>query len=1003
MTFYRIYQTLKLRIGGEKMVNKSSLFPSLSPKFDWSELEKEMKEFWDTNDVFLKLQEKLKKSKKKWSFVDGPITANNEMGVHHARGRALKDIYQRYHAMMGFNQRFQNGFDCQGLWVEVEVEKSLKFNTKRDIQNYGLNQFNQQCKNRVTKYTDLLTKQSIKLGQFMDWKNSYYTNSDNNIEHIWNFLAKCQVKGWLYQKETVLPWCQRCATSLSTHEMADSYKELTHDSIYLKLPLLCKKRKYILVWTTTPWTLTANTAVAVNPSLNYLLVRFSGEEYLLAEGLEHLLPGQYEVLRSYKGSDLVGLKYESPFGELEEQKDVDHRIVAWQDVSDEEGTGLVHIAPGCGAEDYELGLKNDLSVIVPIDEEGKFLNNFGEFAGLNASESTELVVKQLQDRNFLFYVKEFTHRYPVCWRCKTELLFRLESEWFISTKEAKPQLLEAAKSVNWFPSYVGKRMNDWLHNMGDWCISRKRFWGLPLPFYQCISCNELTVVKTKDHLKELAVDSTKVDSLKELHRPWIDEILINCPNCGEKIQRVKEIGDCWLDAGIVPFSTLNYLKNPEYWKKWFPAELVCEMVEQVRLWFYSLLFMSVTLVGKAPYKNVVTFRRVLNEDGSEMHKSSGTFVKLQKAVDDLSADILRWYYVSQKLDSPLYFGYKQAYEFKRKFSPLWNSLRFFTNFASLDVTKLSQLNHKPKNLLDRWITERMKETVEKYHQYMNNFDVHSISVLLNSFIDDLTNTYIRFSRKRFWKQEESEDKYSAYSTLYQVLLRLTQLLAPITPYLSEKMFQILKNGSKGLPVSVHLHNLPKKESVDYNFLKEFDDVVSLIRLGLSARNQSKIKLRQPLSEIVLSGSLISDLQNQSEYETLLKESLNVKSVNYSTELTENPQKLNTFVLVDEMKPKVILVLNTTVTDELLYEGLVREIVRRVQSLRKEMNLNINDKIKLKFYSQDSIVKESLSVHNKYLLSETLTTSLEYSKDPLPTNFNVNKQYEFSLALEKVEV
>ncbi|MHA1227728.1 MAG: isoleucine--tRNA ligase, partial [Candidatus Hodarchaeales archaeon] len=753
------------------MVNNSPWFKPIDSKYDWIGVESEIRHFWERKDIFKKLQSKLEGSKQNFSFIDGPITANNPMGVHTARGRTLKDIFQRYYALKGFKQRFQNGFDTQGLWVEVEVEKSLGLNSKQEILTMGLESFVEACKDRVRKYSMIITEQSKKLGQQMDWEHSYYTHHDNNIKHIWYFLKKCHEKKWLYRSKLVMPWCPRCSTSLSTHEMTDSYRTVRHPSVYLQLPIKNQANRYFMVWTTTPWTLTANVALAVHPELDYVLVTKGDKEFVLAEKVVDTLLENYRLKKRIKGENLVGLEYRAPFEELSLQKGIVHRVVPWKLVSAEEGTGIVHIAPGCGAEDFQLGKELDLDVVSPIDEQGLLMVE--PFFGLRTDEASEPIFDDLKNKNMIFRIETIEHRYPVCWRCKTELVFKLESEWFISCNEIRDRLKEANKSVTWVPSYAGKRMDDWLTNMSDWCISRKRYWGLPLPFYAC-TCGELIVIGSRKELRELAERPELVDELQELHKPWIDDIKIICPSCGNSVSRVSEVGDCWLDAGIVPFSTLKYLENKDYWKQWFPADLVCEMIEQVRLWFYSQLFMSVTLENKAPFKKVVVYESVRNEDGSEMHKSAVDSLGFDETHEKIGADLMRWFYAGQKTDSIVRYSLRAVTEVRKTFTPLWNAVRFFINLAALDVVDKNQLKHRSTNVFDLWIQSRLKEVTEKYNISLEAKDIRTPTVLLEDFISDLTNYYIRISRRRFWKTKDDQgDKNAAYSTLYTVLLNLT--------------------------------------------------------------------------------------------------------------------------------------------------------------------------------------------------------------------------------------
>ncbi|NCC87798.1 MAG: isoleucine--tRNA ligase, partial [Clostridia bacterium] len=486
------------------------------------ETEHEVMKFWDDNKCFEKLRKK-NEGNEVFRFLDGPITANNPMGIHHAWGRSLKDIVLRYKAMNGYDCRYQNGFDAQGLWVEVEVEKELGFKTKKDIEEYGMDKFTRKCVERVERFSGVITEQSQRLGQWMDWDNSYFTHTDKNIGGIWYFLKTCHDNGWIQREYKPMPWCPRCGTSLSEHEMTGSYKMMTHNSVFFKLPIVEDGRK-ILVWTTTPWTLSSNVALAVNPEIDYVEVKVKSDDALLIlakNAIKHLGDDKLEVLRVFKGSELVGLHYETCFPEFETQKDIDHKIVEWEDVDATEGVGVVHIAPGCGLEDFELGAKLGLEQVMPVDDTGIFLEGFGFMSGKDSHEIAPEVFEQLKNRNKLYKVEPHEHSYPVCWRCKSEIIFRLVPAWYIRTEEIKPKLIEASSKVKWEPESNGKRMNDWLNNMGDWNISRKRYYGMPLPFYPCEECGHLTVIGSKAELKENAVSPQEVDALPELHRPWI--------------------------------------------------------------------------------------------------------------------------------------------------------------------------------------------------------------------------------------------------------------------------------------------------------------------------------------------------------------------------------------------------------------------------------------------------------------------------------------------------
>ncbi len=632
-----------------------SMFTPLPDKPDHPTLELEILEWWEREDIFARLRER-NRGGAHWSFVDGPVTANKSLGVHTAWGRTLKDVFQRYKALRGFDQRYQNGFDCQGLWIEVGVERELGLNSKPEIEEYGLEAFARKCRDVVVWSSEEITRGCKRLGQWMDWGNDYFTFSDTNIEYIWRFLKTVHERGWLYAGHRSTEWCPRCGTSISQHELTGSYVDRADPSLYVRFPLLDRPGESIVIWTTTPWTLPANVAAAVNPN----------EDYGLRPNGEWVAAPRYpdeQFAETRRGSELVGWRYEGPFDDLAPGAAVEHRVIPWDDVAMDEGTGIVHIAPGCGGEDFELARVHDLPVLTPVDEAGRFYDNYGWLHGTSTVEAAEQIIGRLEESGRLVEAGLYEHRYPECWRCHTPLIFRIADDWFISVDELRPKLIEANAGVEWVPAYFEKRMEDWLRNMGDWNISRRRYYGLPLPIYPC-SCGHTTLIGSKAELAERALEG--MDQLEELRRPWIDRVPIRCEACGEPVARIPEVGDVWLDAGIVPFSTLGW-QNPEwidegyatgaakgltkadlpdhaYWEKWFPADWVTEMREQIRLWFYSQLFMSVALIGRAPFKRVLGYEKMFDETGREMHGSWGNMIAAEDAFEQMGADVMRWQY-----------------------------------------------------------------------------------------------------------------------------------------------------------------------------------------------------------------------------------------------------------------------------------------------------------------------------------------------------------------------
>ena len=880
-----------------------AFFKDLPPNPNFPEMEKEIMDWWQKNDIVNKYLHKNDSSTEVFSFIDGPITANGPMGVHHARGRTIKDVFQRYKNLCGFRQRFQNGFDCQGLWVEVEVEKDAGFNSKKDIQNFGLDKFTTACLDRVSKYSQIQTEQSIRLGYFMDWDNSYYTNSKENNLYIWYFLKVVHEKGWLVKRKSAATWCPRCETGLSQHEQADGYKNITDTSVYLKFKLKNKDNEYVLAWTTTPWTLSANVLLAINTKHDYVKIKHNDDIlYLARQAADRLGLTDYQSFDSQK---LLGLEYESIY-DIPVQINVKHYITQWDEVDPIEGTGIVHIAPGCGQEDFLLGKKLKVDMLSPLDETGHFGPGYGDLTGLYAHNVAPMVIGYLEKIGALFKTEPIAHRYPHCWRCKTKCLFRLEDSWYIDTNQIRPLMKKAATDVNWHPKFVGRRMQNWLNSMEDWMISRKRFYGLALPFYEC-GCGQLTVVGSLEELKSLAVDPKLVEGLSSLHRPWIDEIKIKCPKCGHAVSRIPDVGDCWLDAGVVPFSTLHYLDDKSYWQKWFPAHLVTEMTEQVRLWFYSMLFFSVTFENVSPYQNVVTYSEVRDEFGERMSKTKKNGIPFDNAVAKMSADAMRWLYCLQKSSSNVNFGYNIADSIKREFILiLWNSYRFFTQHANLENWQPDP-GFRPEQLtavLDRWLLSRLHSTISQVSKSLNHYNTAKATESIQKLVSDLSTWYIRRNRNR----------NDNLNLLYHTFEKLTALISPFVPFISEIIHRNLSTSI----LSVHLESWPNvdKNLINIGLEKNMDTVRKTCQDLHALRQLSGLKIRQPLSE----ATIIHDIND--EFLKIILDETNIKKITVGK------------------KPS----LNTTLTPDLIAEGKYRDFVREVQILRKNQGLKITDKI-----------------------------------------------------------
>jgi len=1078
------------------------MFKEVPNPVDFVAQEHDILDFWDKSEAFEKLR-KLREEAPRWSFIDGPITANNPMGVHHGWGRTYKDLFHRYKAMRGFLTRYQNGFDCQGLWVEVEVEKALGFQSKQDIEEYGIARFVRKCKERVLRYAAVQTEQSIRLGYWMDWNDpdrlralaeqlgdspeetiavegpqgpvtgtveqviahlglpslggSYFTFSDENNYMIWTFLKRCWEQGWLYKGRDVMPWCPRCATGISQHEIVtEGYREVTHPAVTLRFPLRGREGESLLVWTTTPWTLTSNVAAAVGPDLIYARVRQGDEILYLSKQTLAALSGEYEMLGELRGAEMEGWAYQGPFDELPAQQKAGapeaHRVILWEEVGEAEGTGIVHIAPGCGAEDFELGQEYNLPAVAPLDEEGMFLEGFGPLSGTDVTESAEKVFESLREKDLLYKIEDYTHRYPVCWRCGTELVFRLVDEWFISMDELRHDMMRVTENIRWIPPFGLDRELDWLRNMHDWMISKKRFWGLALPIWVCRECDHFVVVGDEHELQERAIAGWETFEGHTPHKPWIDAVRISCPECGGEACRVPDVGNPWLDAGIVSFSTLRYRSDRDYWHRWYPADFITESFPgQFRNWFYSLLAMATVLDNSPPFRTCFGYATLLAEDGREMHKSWGNAIEFNEAADKMGVDVMRWLYCAHKPETNLLFGYGSADEVRRRFViPLWNVYAFFVTYANIDEwspveSEMLHGTEPPASALDRWILARLNQTILQATERLDDYDAYGATLAMEPFLDDLTNWYVRRSRRRFWKSEHDQEKDAAYATLYQVLTTLCHLLAPFMPFVTEALYQnLVRNVDSDALESVHHTRWPAAdvETIDEVLLTQMALGRQIVTLGHSARSSRNVKVRQPLARALIHLETGPDGLTD-ELSALVQEELNVKELQFVEEagelvnyrlLPDNKvlgprfgsqfpavrkalaqvrsrsaiQRLQAGLPLDlevdgeavmlspdevvvQEEPReglavatdrgVTVAMDVTITPELAAEGLARDVVRRIQNLRKEADFELDDRI-VTTYQAEGELAEAIAAWQDFIAQETLSVELQ-AADPEP--------------------
>ncbi|CAN5707684.1 isoleucine--tRNA ligase [soil metagenome] len=945
-----------------------SPFHPVARQPDLPALEHDILALWESRGSFAKLRAQ-NAGNERWSFLDGPITANNPMGVHHAWGRTFKDLFQRYHAMLGQDQRWQNGFDCQGLWVEVNVERDLGFTNKRDIERYGIAEFVSLCKQRVLTYAAMQTEQSVRLGMWMDWNDadelrrlrdllaqdpsqqvtvdgpdgpvtdsvemivgrlgmpelggSYFTFSNENNDLIWGFLAECHRRGWLYKGHDSMPWCTRCGTGISQMEMNEGYQDREDPGLTVRLPLVDRPGESLLVWTTTPWTLTANVAAAVGPKLTYVKVR-QGEDVLwLGKGtLKTAMHDRFEVLEELPGRELVGWRYGGPYDELPAVQaafadGVDvadagagyvHRVVAWDEVGEEEGTGIVHIAPGCGAEDYQLGKTFGLPVVAPLTEDGHYLDGFGWLSGLDAHHVTQRVVDDLKAKGAFYRLEPYSHRYPHCWRCGTALLFRVVDEWYISMGEVydkqseevtadekerslRYQIMDVVDRISWIPGFGYERELDWLRTMSDWMISKKRFWGLALPIWECDSCGAFDVVGGRDELSERAVEGWTEFEGHTPHRPYIDAVKIVCTSCGATTERIRDVGNPWLDAGIVPFSTLHYRTEPDYWQKWFPADFITESFPgQFRNWFYSLLAMSTVLRREPPFKTILGYATLFGEDGRPMHKSWGNSIEFNEAAERMGVDVMRWMYARHKPEDNILFGYRTADEARRELLVLWNVFAFFVTYARLSGWRpaAGQALVAPRGtqILDRWILSRAAAAAAEAGAELDGYDTRGASARLGQLTDELSTWYLRRSRRRLSRNPDPADREAAFATLHGALVAAARMLAPVLPFLAEHLHQqLVVSVDADAPDSVHLTRWPEQELAahrDPALEQAMATVLRAVELSRTLRGQAGLRLRQPLRTmwLALPGGRLAEERSADERALieLLASETNVKRV-----------------------------------------------------------------------------------------------------------------------------
>ena len=1025
------------------------MYQKVNTDLNFVDREREVEKFWKDEDIFMKSME-IRKDGPIYTFYDGPPTANGKPHIGHVLTRVIKDMIPRYRTMKGYYVPRKAGWDTHGLPVELEVEKKLGLDGKDQIEEYGLEPFIGECKESVWKYKGMWEKFSGQVGFWADMDDPYVTYHDDFIESEWWALKQIYDKGLLYKGFKIVPYCPRCGTPLSSHEVAQGYKAVKERSAIARFQVKGEENKYILAWTTTPWTLPSNVALCVNPDEEYCEVKTAdGYDYIMAKALlEKVLGGEdaptspYEIIKTCSGSELCGIEYvplfECSAAEAERQHKKAHYIVADGYVTMEDGTGVVHIAPAFGEDDARVGRANDLPLVQFVDDKGHMTEQT-PVAGLFVKDADPEILKDLDRRGLLFSAPKFEHDYPFCWRCDTPLIYYARESWFIKVTEVKDQMIENNKKINWIPQNIGTgRFGEWLNNIQDWAVSRNRYWGTPLNIWECPDCGERLSVGSREELYKL----TGLEEAKtvELHRPFIDRFTIKCAKCGGEMKRVPEVIDCWFDSGAMPFAQHHYpFENKELFEQQYPAAFISEAVDQTRGWFYSLHAESTLLFGKPAYENVIVLGLVLDEDGNKMSKSKGNSVDPFDALDRFGADAIRWYfYINSAPWLPNRFHDKAVVECQRKFmGTLWNTYAFFVLYANIDDFDASKYKLEPEKLavMDKWILSKLNSCIRQTDAYLNDYRITEAAKCLQDFVDDMSNWYVRRSRERFWASGMEQDKINAYMTLYTCLVNISKAAAPMIPFMTEEIYQnLVLSVDKSQPESIHLTDYPvcDESMVDEKLEHDMDEVLDIVVLGRAARNAVNIKNRQPIARMyVKAGETLSDF-----YTDIVADELNVKEVVFSddvrgyTTYTFKPQlrtvgpkygkqlgaireylsKIDGNAAMDQLNAgeelrfeaggveivlgkedlliemtskegfveqgdnKITVVLDTNLTPELIEEGFVRELISKVQNMRKEAGFEVMDRITV--YEKDNEVLAKYLMDNRdFVLKEVMASDI----------------------------
>lgn len=1004
------------------------MYKKVDSSLNFLDREKEVLEFWKENDIFRKNEERNQGSRE-FTFYDGPPTANGKPHIGHILTRVIKDIIPRYHVMKGDHCLRKAGWDTHGLPVELEVEKLLGIDGKPEIEKYGIEPFIKKCKESVWKYTSEWQKMSDRVGYWADMKNPYITYDDKYIESEWWAIKQIAEKGLLYKGYKIVPYCPRCGTALSSHEVAQGYKDVKETSVFVAFKAKNRENVYFLAWTTTPWTLPSNTALCMNPAEVYSEIKAEdGTHYILAKALAPKYFENYETVSEKSGKDYEYEEYEPLFDfaadEINRKGQKAHYLTCADYVTMEDGTGIVHIAPAFGEDDHIVGDRYNLPSVKLVDAQGNLDERCGKFAGMFVKDADKLIIKDLKERKLLFKTMEFTHSYPFCWRCDTPLLYYPRESWFIKMTAVKDRLLAANDSVNWMPETIKKgRMGNFLENVIDWGLSRERYWGTPLPVWVCNKCGKIHVVGSKQELKDLC----HIDGDIELHRPYIDDCTFEC-ECGGTFIREKEVIDCWFDSGSMPFAQFHYpFENKELFESHFPADFISEAIDQTRGWFYTLLAISTLLFDKAPFKNCIVLGHVNDKNGIKMSKHKGNVVDPWSVLDKQGADAVRWYfYTGSSPWLPSRFYEEAVSEAQRKFmGTFWNTYAFFVLYAEIDKYDPSEYDLKDckLSLMDKWILSKLNTLIKTIDEGLASYDIFGSARALSEFTDDLSNWYVRRGRERYWGHDMTEDKAAAYTTLYTVLVTMAKLCAPFTPFMAESVYRnLVPQFFKDAPISVHLCDFPKcdESAIDKTLEEGMQNVLDIVVLGRACRNSSNIKNRQPLKKVFVCSERKVTLSD--DLLVIAKDELNVKDIELLTDASRfvryriKPQlktlgpkygaklgKIKNFLatcdanaVVSKVKSGEIyktefegdifefsvddlliesesaegyvsasdmgltVVMDTEVTPELYKEGVERELISKVQTMRKEAGFDVIDRINVYYKAEDETVKAAIN-------------------------------------------